>query len=579
MRMRSSFSGLSHRFFLPLLLSNLAVSAQTMVGTVKDGSGKGINGATVQLVLMGKSTVSDSAGNWKLDISSSIRDQSVRNFSYEASIQDGRLSLTILKPRLHVRLTLHKLDGTLLDWVFDKRLASGRHTINPIRQSLPSQLVVIKADIDGTVAYFRLPVLDGPAASTSAGGGKSSVTLAKTSAAIDTLKAVKSGYQTAVKVIDSYTSGPHAIVLTEAGASFLLPPPDACNAWDYVQGCVPGNPNSACGGVCNTINACSESQTSKPGADVTFICPRTMMHSDEMVQAALADGNQDYLYGIVGHDVDAGFIDGDAKSTCCQCYQLIYAWPSVNNERQVQKNPDNVSNPASAVPIPKPVIAQSFNTAATRNTFDLYMAGGGFGAHNGCGPGFQQTSTSGQYLYESYPPEGGISGGVKPITHWSECKNQFQWVTEESLRSPACQAKLRAACDKITHADPKITEYARKSCMQTNQPESLHHANWSVYVRMVECPEALTRVTGCKLQPQGLPKVNGLITAAQAANDPTFWKKGSNGNMYETTTMEDCCRPSCAAANWVQEKGLKPDPNYNVIYSCDRAGVPLTQPK
>jgi hypothetical protein len=304
-----------------------------------------------------------------------------------------------------------------------------------------------------------------------------------------------------------------------------------------------------------------------------------MLHSNEMEQAALADGNQDYLYGIVGHDADAGFIDGDSKSTCCQCYQMVYAWPSVNNERQVQKNPDNVSNPASAVPIPKPVIAQSFNTAATRNTFDLYMGGGGFGAHNGCGPGLQQTSTSGQYLYESYPAEGGFSGGVKPITHWSECKNQYQWVTEESLRSPACQAKLKATCDKITHADPKITEYARKSCMQTNQPESLHHANWSVYVRMVECPEALTRVTGCKLQPQGLPKVNGLITAAQAANDPTFWKKGSNGNMYETTTMEDCCRPSCAAANWVQEKGLKPDPNYNVIYSCDRAGVPLTQPK
>jgi hypothetical protein len=577
--MRSSFSGLSHRFFLTLLLSNLAVSAQTLVGTVKDGSGKGINGATVQLVLIGKSTTSDSAGNWKLDISSSIRNQSVRNASYEASLQDGRLSLDILKPQLHVRLTLHKLDGTLLDWVLDKRLAAGRHTFNPIRQSLPSQLLVIKADIDGTVAYFRLPVLAGPVAPIYAGGGRSSAPLAKSSAVIDTLKVSKTGYQTAVKAIDSYTSGPHAFVLTETANAFLLPPPDACNAWDYVQGCIPGDPNSKCGGVCSTINACSENQTSKPGADVTFICPRTMMHSNEMVQAALADGNQDYLYGIVGHDVDAGFIDGDAKSTCCQCYQLIYAWPSVNNERQVQKNPDNVSNPASAVPIPKPVIAQSFNTAATRNTFDLYMGGGGFGAHNGCGPGLPQTSTSGQYLYESYPPEGGISGGVKPITHWSECKNQYQWVTEESLRSPACQAKLKAACDKITHADPKITEYARKSCMQTNQPESLHHANWSVYVRMVECPEALTRVTGCKLQPQGLPKVNGLITAAQAANDPTFWKKGSNGNMYETTTMEDCCRPSCAAANWVQEKGLKPDPEYNVIYSCDRAGVPLTQPK
>jgi hypothetical protein len=372
---------------------------------------------------------------------------------------------------------------------------------------------------------------------------------------IDTIKVTKSGYQTAVKAIDAYASGPHHFLLTEAAASYLLPPPDECNAWDYVQGCIPGDPNSKCGGVCTTINACSENQTSKPGADITFICPRTMMHSTEMQQAAIADGNQDYLYGIVGHDADPGFIDGDATSTCCQCYQMIYAWPSVNNERQVQKNSDNVSNPASAEPIPKPVIAQSFNTAATRNTFDLYMGGGGFGAHNGCGPGLQQTSTSGKYLYESYPPEGGISGGVKPITHWSECKNQYQWVTEESLRSPACQAKLLQTCNKITHA------------------------NWSVYVRKVECPEALTHVTGCKLQPQGLPKVNGLITAAQAANDPTFWKKGSNGNMYETTTMEDCCRPSCAAANWVEGKGLKPDPQYNVIYSCDRAGVPLTLPK
>ena len=130
----------------------------------------------------------------------------------------------------------------------------------------------------------------------------------------------------------------------------------------------------------------------------------------------------------------------------------------------------------------------------------------------------------------------------------------------------------------LCYDDPEITAYARKSCMQTNQPESLHHANWAVYVRKVECPEALTRVTGCKLQPQGLPEVDGLITAAQAANDPSFWKAGSNGNMYETTTMEDCCRPSCAAANWVEGKGLNPDPEYNVIYSCDRAGVPLTQP-
>jgi hypothetical protein len=579
MRMKSVFSGLRRIFILSIFLSNPAFSAQTLSGTVKDGSGKGINGATVQLVVIGKSTLTDSAGNWQLDVSSSIQHQTIQNGLYAAAIRNGMLVLTILQPRIHVKVSLHKVDGTLLDWVLDKQLASGLHTLNPIRQSLPPQLVLLKADIGGKVTYFRIPLLAEPGAPASNRGKKSAAPLAKTGAVIDTLKAAKSGYQTAAKPIESYASGPHQLVLTEALDSYRLPPPDACNAWDYVQGCIPGDPNSVCGGVCATINACSESQTSKPGADVTFVCPRTMLHSTNMLQAAIDDGNEAYLYGIVGHDVDAGFIDGNAKSTCCQCYQMVYAWPSPNNERQVQKNPDDVSKPASAVPIPKPIIAQSFNTAATRNTFDIYMGGGGFGAHNGCGPGLQQTSTSGQYLYEGYPQEGGISGGVKPITHWSECKNQYQWVTEESLRSPACQARLTETCNKITHADPKITEYARKSCIQTSQPASLHHANWSVYVRMVECPEALTRVTGCKLQPQGLPKVNGLITAEQAANDPSFWKKGSNGNMYETTTMEDCCRPSCAAANWVQEKGLKTDPEYNVFYSCDRAGVPFTQPK
>ena len=272
-------------------------------------------------------------------------------------------------------------------------------------------------------------------------------------------------------------------------------------------------------------------------------------------------------------------IDAGAQSTCCQCYQMIYAWPSADNERQVQLNPDDVSNPASAVPIPKPVIAQSFNTAATPYSFDIYMGGGGFGAHNGCGPGLGQTSTSGQYLYEAYPEEGGMSGGVKPITHWQECKNQYSWVTEESLGSEECQSHVADVCNEITHADPTITEYARNSCIETNKPDSLHHANWSVYVRIVECPEALTRVTGCRLKPQGLPEVDGLVTAEQAKNDSSFFSQASTGKMYETTTMEDCCRPSCAAANWVEGRGLDPEPEWNAFYSCDRAGVPITEPE
>jgi hypothetical protein len=576
MRMKLRFNCF---FFMILFLFNLSFSSQIISGTVKDGAGAAVEGATVQLVKADKSTVTDAGGNWQIDLPLSIVNQRVENGSFSFAIRNGLLAVTIHEPHLHVKVGLYRLDGTLIDWVTDKNLPSGRHTINPIRRSLPPQILLIKADIGGTVANFKLPAMGGHLVPVSRGADNTSGHLAKMSAVIDTIKVSKSGYQTAVLTIDSYASGPYDIVLVKAGVAYRLPPPRYCNSWDYVPDCIPGDPNSECGGICATINACSENETSKPGADVTFICPRFMLFSPEMLQAASDDGNDEYLYAIVGHDTDRGFIDGEDESTCCQCYQIIYAWPSPDNERQVQLNPDDVSKPASAVPVPKPIIAQSFNTAATRNTFDIYMGGGGFGAHNGCGPGLGATSTSGQYLYESYPEEGGYSGGVKPITHWSECKNQYQWVTEASLGSGACQDKVTEVCNEITHADPEITEYARNSCIQTNQPGSLYHANWSIYVRRVECPEALTRVTGCRLQNQGLPEVDGLITAEQAASDNTFWKQGSNGKMYETTTMEDCCRPSCAAANWVQEKGLKVDPAYNVFYSCDRAGIPLTEPE
>ncbi|MBN1654395.1 MAG: hypothetical protein JXA30_11555 [Deltaproteobacteria bacterium] len=365
---------------------------------------------------------------------------------------------------------------------------------------------------------------------------------------------------------------------------YTLPPPSQCHNQDFVdyqEGCIYQDENSVCGGVCTTVNACMEDQNSKgnaANADTVFICPRFMLFSPEMTQAAVDDGNEAFNYTVVGHDADQGSIDGSDTSTCCQCYQLIYANPSPYNDRQVLKNPDDQNNAESAVPIPKPLIVQSFNTAATRTTFDVYLGGGGFGAHNGCGPGLSQTSTSGEYLYQAYPEEGGWSGGIKPVTHWQECKTNINWVTEETLSSNACQARVKETCNKIVHADPRITDSARNSCIQANQPESLYHLNWSVYVRKVECPEHLTQVTGCRLAPQGLPEVDDSITTArQAAADPSFWAKSSEGRMYETTTMEDCCRPSCASVDWIAAKGLKPDAQYNAFYSCDINGVPFTE--
>jgi hypothetical protein len=304
-----------------------------------------------------------------------------------------------------------------------------------------------------------------------------------------------------------------------------------------------------------------------------------MLFSAELLQAALDDGNGAFNYAVVGHDVDRGGIDGDANSTCCQCYELVYAYPSPNNERQVLSDPDNPEPPRSAIPLPKPLIVQSFNTAATPTTFDVYMATGGLGANNACAPGLQPAARSGQYLYTAYPSDGQPSqGGVKPVSLYSECKTDRQWVTEESLSSIACQERVASACAELSSEVPGLTEQAQRSCVQSNAVDSAYHLNWSVYAMKIECPAHLTQVTGCKLAPQGLPEVEHDIgSAGEPPQNPGFWTKSTAGRPYETTTMEDCCRPSCASKDWIEGRGLAADPEYNAMYSCDARGAPLTE--
>lgn len=413
-------------------------------------------------------------------------------------------------------------------------------------------------------------------------GGKSSASGGKTGAGGTKAAAGAKG-------TDTSDTEPGAGGQVTGPGSYALPPPSQCHNQDYVpyeSGCRQGEASSTCGGKCQVINACSEDSTSKPYADVTFICPRFMLFSKEMEQAAKDDGNEAFHYAIVGHDTDPNGIDGaGTTSTCCQCYQLVFAYPSPKNERQCLANPDAKDSVSSGIPVPPPLIVQSFNTAATPQTFDVYMGAGGLGAFNACAriktANLDLKSASGQYLYTAYPEVGQPgSGGVKPVTHFSaECKNEKQWVTTETFTSDACQNKVKDSCNQIESNIAGLAEQTRKSCIQSNSPETPYHLNWSVYAMKVECPAHLTQVTGCKLASQGLPAVKrNVTTAEQAASDAGFKARASGGSdLYETTTMEDCCRPSCAAINWVEKKGLKPDGKYNAFYSCDAKGVPITE--
>jgi hypothetical protein len=101
--------------------------------------------------------------------------------------------------------------------------------------------------------------------------------------------------------------------------------------------------------------------------------------------------------------------------------------------------------------------------------------------------------------------------------------------------------------------------------------------NWSVYALKIECPEHLTQVTGCRLAPQGLPAVDHDVSTPGGPQNPAFLKQSTAGKPYETTTMEDCCRPSCASMDWVSGRGLASDAAYDAFYSCDANGVPFTE--
>jgi len=347
--------------------------------------------------------------------------------------------------------------------------------------------------------------------------------------------------------------------------SYALPPPNQLINQFFIPGCQNGVATSPGGGNCTPgQNAC---EGTKQGAQVNFLCPRFMLFSDEMAQAAKDDGNDGLNYAVVGHDVETGGIDGNITISCCQCYQLVFSLPE--NVAQVG------GNGAAAIPIPPPLVVQSFNTSAGGGkNFDVFMGAGGFGAFNACDPNASMTSASGKYLYTQFPPEGEPgAGGVNAATQLAACKGTDNLVSTESLSSTTCQAEVATSCGKFKSSSTTMTNESITSCTQSNQPDSYYHMNWKIYAKRVECPTHLIEVTGCKLAAQGLDPVNpAVMTPGQAAADSSF-KSG-----YTITTMQDCCMPTCAWQNNVKGQNVPVVGEYNSFYSCDQNGVAVTAP-
>src|SRR5262249_40931254 len=155
------------------------------------------------------------------------------------------------------------------------------------------------------------------------------------------------------------------------------------------------------------------------------------------------------------------------------CYQLVPSEPEVQVLDQATKQ--------STIPLPKPLVVQAFNTGATTKTFDLFMGSGGFGAFNACAPGGGGID----HQYASYPSDGQPGGGgVKAVGdsgNGPACKDQTNLVTGATVGSPACQSLVAGACNQIQSDTPAVQDETRRSCIDSNKPDSLYHQNWKVY--------------------------------------------------------------------------------------------------
>jgi hypothetical protein len=553
--------------------------AQVLSGKVVDGNGASVKDAIVRLVNAGLTDTTTSDGTWSLMVTATLEPQ-VRKIVLPSPILKGdMLYFAVNGPSAHVKAKVYTLSGKLLYTALDSRLNGGFYTLYPLENQRLKTIYMVRLQIDDNVSSFKLIANNGRGNSSELSAVKSmeeyhnaSGKLAKRFVVIDTVKVSKSGYEIASVAINSYNEGPLTITLKANTPSYYLNPPNPCYNQFYVKDCIPGDPNSACGGECTVANSCSPPEDpSKANRPKTFICPRFMLFSTEMMQAAKDDaalygweknGEIPFNYAIVGHDPDdgTGGLD-DTSSSCCQCYQLVYETPETSSPKPPE------------LPYPKPLIVQSFNTAASGPLgFDVFMGAGGYGAFNACynDPAFNNTTKFNEFIYDKYPYQNPGSGGIS-FLRFPECIKGWP-PTIDGVISEECQAKIKEMCDQaLVNASEQITEDTRRSCIYCNRLESLYHQNWTVMVKRVRCPENLTRVTGCRLKEDKLPlPVPNVKTPADAIANGSF-KSG-----YHTTTMQDCCKPTCAWADKV-EGYLPVDGQWNSFYSCDKNGKPFTR--
>ena len=277
--------------------------------------------------------------------------------------------------------------------------------------------------------------------------------------------------------------------------------------------------------------------------DHGFACPHMMLLSNDMIQASIYDGlDADFLYAVAGSSSD---------DDCGRCYQIQL----LDAERKWR--PDF-----------KQLIVQVINSGFDVMTgqMDIFMGAGGFGYFTACNSDCRfhacQGGTCKGSMYDTpfeswdqahyNDPNACYSGGIK-------------WLDEANTSDSDSGDILTRLCSGLIGHEPQDPkdQITIDSCYRSNA--ELYHQNFvSTRYTSIQCPAGLTMVTGLRRADDHQDML------AQPHPDNVLHKQ-CNGDRSQghfcITTMQDCCKPSCAWSN----KG-NPDPQWSRVDTCSRTG-------
>jgi len=186
------------------VFSASAVDVVAISGTVTTQDAKAITGATVHLLKGNLVATTDATGSYSLSGNIPVRFQPRTNPQINTLSLDSRgISLVITTQSSPVRIRVFDTQGKLVATLLDNLLAVGSYSVNPFI-GLSSGLYFISVNIAGKENVLRMPLVNNRTKSMLLKRIEYAPSLQKTTAAVDTLSVMATGYTTVLRPITSY---------------------------------------------------------------------------------------------------------------------------------------------------------------------------------------------------------------------------------------------------------------------------------------------------------------------------------------------------------------------------------------